>query len=107
MAKYPNHPVWDVYDEYRTARYEQKVIACKIKPEKRRKFWFELALALFTPTSAIAGLFFFNTPEGKVIWQVCLLVAAVLAVAKPLLRLDDAIDSLKNSQAKYVMLDTT
>ena len=97
--------MWSLYDEFRTARYEKKCYAVMLKNAERKDFWLEIALAVFTPASAVAGLFFWSTPTGQTIWQVCLAVAAVLAVAKPLLRLSEKTGELRNCLGKITMLE--
>jgi hypothetical protein len=65
MAKRKRHPVWDVYDEYRTTLYQVKAHTHKIHRLRKLSRWMDIALAVFTPSSAVAGLFFWNTQTGK------------------------------------------
>lgn len=97
------HPVWDVYDEYRTARFRKKCYAAELQKLKRINFALEAAIAVFTPTSAIAILFLGTT--GQSIWEVCLAIAATLAVIKPLTGLTAKIIHLEGRLAKYEMLE--
>ncbi|HYN82292.1 MAG TPA: hypothetical protein VES88_12375 [Gemmatimonadaceae bacterium] len=95
------HPVWDVYDLYRTARLNVKYYSCRVSTLQRQNFWIEFVLAATAAGSAIAGLTFWSAGVGRIIWQMLMIIAAVLAVAKPLLKLTDRIQTLAELVGKY------
>jgi len=101
MPRDLNHPVWDVYDTLRTARLNAKYYSYRVSSLERINFWTELFLAATVTGSAIAGLTFWSTDSGKPIWQSLLVVSAVLAIAKPLLRLADRIQKLQELVGEY------
>lgn len=101
MGGNPAHPVWDVYDLYRTARLNVKYYSCRVSTLQRQNFWIEIVLAATTAGSAIAGLAFWSTGVGKIIWQALMVVSAVLAVAKPLLKLTERIQTLEELVGQY------
>lgn len=98
------HPVWDVYDEYRTVYYNVKAFARRLRQIRRLGFWMDLVLAVFTPTSAVAGLFFWDTAYGRLTWNVLISIAAVVAVAKPLLNLDEKSERILRASSGFTLL---
>jgi hypothetical protein len=97
--------VWDVYNEYRTARLNVLYYTGILHGLRRQDFWMEIALAVAAPTSAVAGLGFWNTDIGGCVWKVFAAVAAVLAVVKPFLKLTEKIAKLEEIVAGYRALD--
>jgi hypothetical protein len=100
-----NHPVWDVYDLYRKARLNVKYYCARLHRLNRQNFWIEFFIAATASTSAIASLTIWNTREGIVAWKVLGGVAAILAVAKPLLKLPDRISRLEEVITGYRTLE--
>src|SRR5207245_5278482 len=89
----PNHAVWEVYDLRRTCRLNVKYYQRLGEKLATQNFRIELILAITAPSSAVAGLVFWQTQTGKIIWGMLGFVAAFLAVAKPLLHLTDKIQN--------------
>jgi hypothetical protein len=100
-----HHPVWDVYDEYRTARLNVKYHEGLLRRYQMLNFWIELLLAVTAPSSAIAGLWFWNTPVGSYAWKSLGVITAVLALARPLLKLTDRMQAIEETLAGYKALD--
>lgn len=100
-----NHPVWDVYDQYRTARLNVKYHAVLLRRYKRNNLLIEIVLAISAPTSAVAGLWFWETVAGAWIWKVFGVISAVLAVAKPVLNITDKIRNIQEILMGYKALD--
>ena len=84
------HPVWDVYDDYRSAVMNVRIQKCCIDQLRRRNYAIEIPLAL-AASSTVAGLWFWQGAAGGQAWKYVGLVAAVLAVIKPILRVPDRI----------------
>ena len=80
-----NNPVWVVYDKLRSARLNVKYYGRRLQSVERWNFTIELVLLASAPTSAIAGLWFWQNPIGRNIWQYFGIAAAVAAVLKPIL----------------------
>ena len=95
-----DHPVWEVYNEYRTARLNVKYYSSKLGTLQRRNFWIELTLAL-TASSGIAGLWVFETWLGGYAWKAAGTVAAVLAVYRPVARLSEGIRRIEERVTAY------
>jgi hypothetical protein len=98
------HPVWEVYDAYRTARLNFKYLCAKLSFNRRCNFVIEFALALTTSSSA-AALWIWNTPLGQTVWKTLIVVSAFLAVLKPLLKLTDRVAHLEEAVAKWRSLE--
>ena len=93
--------MWDVYDAIRTARLNAKYYGCRVSALERENFWIELTLAATATGSAIAGFAFWSTTAGKPIWQGLMIVSAILAIVKPLLKLTDRIQKLEQLIGVY------
>jgi hypothetical protein len=81
-----NHPVWDLYDEYRTARLSTLYYEKQLTVSKRWNLATDITLAA-TASSGVAGLWFWEIIAGGVVWEVILTIAALLAVTKPFINL--------------------
>ena len=82
-----NNPVWEVYDQLRTARLNVKYYAALLDRVERLKGFTESILLITAPGSAIAGLWFWGTILGTHLWQGLGAVSAVVAVISPALNL--------------------
>jgi hypothetical protein len=100
-----DHPVWSVYDLYRTARLNVKYYSARLVQAERYNFAIELIIAITAPTSAITGLWLLKTPAGQAIWKYIAVLAAIAAVFKPLLRLPQRIKSLEQTISGYRALE--
>lgn len=78
------HPVWALYDMLRTARLNEKYYEKRLAILERNSNICEFVLLASAPTSAIAGMFFWQTDIGSVLWRIFAVVAAVTSIAKPL-----------------------
>lgn len=108
ISKVPDtkqHPAWDVYDLYRTARLNVKYYSSRLDRLEKRNFWMELLLAISAPSSVVAGLWFWDTEAGAFIWKTLGALSAFLAVAKPILRLTDKIRSMEEVLCGYRALE--
>ena len=92
------HPVWDVYNELRTARLNIKYYTVRVEETRRLNRVLEIILAVAAPGSAVAMLFIRETSIGKIIWGPLAVVAAFVAVVKPFLKLDER---LQQYEKKY------
>ena len=99
------HPVWDVYDALRTARLTVKYHCTRLDALERQNFTLELLLAATTTGSAIAAMSLWEAEIGKVLWQGLLMASAIVAVAKPFLRLGDKIKTLSEIIAGWRLID--
>ena len=100
-----HHPVWTLYDKLRTTRLNVKYFGRRLQWHERINFWLEFTLLATAPTSAIAGLWFWQTDLGRVVWQVMGVAAAVVAVTKPLLSLTKRIKEYESILSGYRTLE--
>lgn len=100
-----SNPVWDVYDLQRTVNLNVKYYSARLKYFTRWNFSIELILAIAVPMSAVGLWWVWDTSVGKPIWQSILGVSALVAVAKPLLKLTDTIRKYEVTLKGYRELD--
>ena len=99
------HPVWDVYDLYRTAKLKVCYYSIKLRRYLWMNYCLEICLALTASSSAVAALWFWNTPTGQVIWRGLLIVSAFLAVIKPVIKLTEKIRKYEEVLSGYRILE--
>lgn len=76
-----NTAIWSVYDKLRTARLNVKYYCYRLE---KTEFWntvFQIILLASAPTSAIAGLWFWQSEYGKLAWQWLGCIAAIASIA--------------------------
>src|SRR5947208_3305339 len=83
-----NHPVWDVYDEMRTARLNIKCLSVEIGILERRSRCIEVILAI-AGASSIGAVSFLQNTAGKIIWGAIGFLAMILTALKPVFPLAD------------------
>lgn len=98
------HPIWDVYDEYRTARFNVRYYERQLSSLKRYNFSIELILAL-SVSSGVAGLWLWETAVGGIIWKILVSLAAFLAIIKPLIKLSDQVQHKSEVLTSWRLLD--
>lgn len=99
------NPVWDVYNLLRTARLNVKYYSARIDTVESQHFWMDTIVAVTAPGSAIAGLAVIQTGTGQAIWSVLCIVAAVVAVIKPLLKIPKKLKAYEETLVGYKALD--
>ena len=90
------HPVWEFYDYFRTARYRVKAYGRKVYYLEKTDFYLNISLALFTPSSALAGILLEND-IGEIVWKSLITIASVIAVIKPFLRIEKNLNKFNKS----------
>ena len=100
-----SHPVWTVYDRLRSARLNVKYYECRLQAIERVNFEIEMSLLASAPSSAIAGLWFWQTEDGKYVWQCMGVLAAIASIAKPLLGLTKKIKDYETVLSGYRTLE--
>lgn len=100
-----SHPVWAVYDLLRTVRLNVLYYGRRLRTLERANFWMESTLAVFAPTSAVAGLWFWKTNSGKTVWLCCGVITAILSAIKPVLGLTKRIKGFEGVLSGYRLLE--
>jgi hypothetical protein len=101
MVDRMNHAVWSVYDLYRTARLNVKYYSTKLHRREQLNIGIELIIAVTAPSSAVAGLWFWDTSLGSILWRVLGVAAAIAAVIKPILMLPKQIKAYNEVLTGY------
>jgi len=96
-----HNPVWEVYDLYRTSRLNAKYYAALLHRTEVKNFILDFILACSAPTSAIAGLWFWDTEIGNELWKYFGIIAAIAAITKPLLTLPKKIKDYESMLSGY------
>jgi hypothetical protein len=99
------HPVWTAYDRLRSVRLSVKYYGRRLQYVERFNFWLELCVLVATPTSVVAGLWFWKLEVGQTVWQWLGAIAAVAAVVKQLLGLTKRIKEYESVLAGYRVLE--
>jgi hypothetical protein len=98
------HPVWNVYDEYRTARMNVHIYEKQLSTLRRNNFVMESILAL-SVSSVIAGSWLWETSIGSIVWKIIITIAGFFAVLKPLLKFADQIQQETEILTSWRSLD--
>src|SRR5688572_7045953 len=77
------HSVWDVYDDYRTAMMNVRIQKAYIQRLRSQNYLVEIPLAIVA-SSTVAGLWFWKGAAGGEAWKYVGVLAAFLAVVKPI-----------------------
>ncbi len=100
------HPVWQVYDQYRTARLNVRYYSARAVSLRRTTQAFDMFLAICAPTSAVAGFYVWQSQLGAPIWQFLAGMAAVIAIIRPFLHLTERLESVEQALTGYRALDS-
>lgn len=98
------HPVWDIYDEYRTARLNVKINEYQLAAFKKYNFLIEFILAL-TASSSVASFWFWQSATGEVAWKYLSVLTAIIAILKPLLNLSGKIQKFSEILTDFKSLE--
>jgi hypothetical protein len=98
------HPVWDIYDEYRTARLNVRINEYHLANCKKWDFFIEFILAL-TASSSVASFWFWQDATGQTVWKYLSVLTAVLAVLKPMLDLSGKIQKYSEILSDFKSLE--
>jgi cytochrome c oxidase subunit IV len=99
------HPIWTVYEKLRTACLNVRYYGRRLQGVERWNLSLEFVLGATAPSSAIAALWFWNTEYGQTAWKCLAIVAAIAAVAKPLLNLTSRIKEYESVLSGYRVLE--
>lgn len=99
-----NHPVWDVYDELRTARLNVLYYESQLKNLTRLNTTVEWLLAAAT-SSTVAGSWLWTSVIGGYLWKILGVIAIFLAVGRPILNFTNKIKRKGETLGAYRELD--
>lgn len=99
------HLIWEVYDNYRTARLNVKYYSARLDKFVKWNMAFEIAVAISAPGSVISGLWFLKTDTGLVAWQVIAACTAVIGFLKPFFKFAHRIKLYEQTLSSYRALE--
>lgn len=99
-----HHPVWDVYDELRTARLNVLYYESQLKRLTRLNTTIEWLLAA-TTSSTVAGSWLWKSDIGGYSWKILGVIAIFLAVGRPILNFTNKIKRKSETLGAYRELD--
>ncbi|MDD5126462.1 hypothetical protein [Methylovulum sp.] len=100
-----NNQLWDIYDNYRTARLNVKYYCSRLETLERWNFFLEIMVAIAAPSSVISGLWFLKTQSGIELWQFVSSIAAIAGFLKPFLKLGYKIKFYEQTLSGYRALE--
>ena len=100
-----NNAVWDIYDNYRTARLNVKYYSVRLETFERWNTFLEILVAVTAPGSVVSGLWFLNTQSGLEIWKFVSAIAAIAGFLKPFLKLGQKIKFYEQTLSGYRALE--
>lgn len=98
------HPVWDVYDELRTARLNVLYYESQLKTLTRLNTTIEWLLAVAT-SSTVAGSWLWKSEIGGYAWKALGVIAVFLAIGRPILNFTNKIKRKSETLGAYRELD--
>ena len=98
------HPVWDVYDEFRTARLNVRYYELELKKLSKWTVFTEYILAI-SVSSSVTGLWLWENVIGGYVWKALGAIAIFLAISKPILNFTEKIKMKSELLGAYKELD--
>lgn len=81
------HPVWNVYDQLKTARLNILYYEAKLQFAERLQLIMQITLAATVPSSTIAGFDFWDFGLGPYAWKILALFSSLVSFVQPFLGL--------------------
>ncbi|WP_157653609.1 hypothetical protein [Burkholderia ubonensis] len=103
--KREEHPVWAVYDKLRTARLNVKYYSARLDRFEQLNRILEITLLVTAPTSAVAGLWLFQTVPGTYVWHGLAGLSAVIATVRPVFQMTNKIKAYEATISAYRTLE--
>lgn len=100
-----NNAIWDIYDNYRTARLNVKYYCVRLESLEKWNTSLDILVAIAAPGSVVSGLWFINTQSGLEIWKIVSAVAAVAGFLKPFMKLGHKIKFYEQTLSGYRALE--
>jgi hypothetical protein len=100
-----NNAIWDIYDNYRTARLNVKYYSCRLAVHERWNTAFEIIIAVAAPSSVISGMWFLKNNTGLELWKWVSAAAAIAGFLKPFLKFGHKIKFYEQTLSGYRSLE--
>lgn len=92
--------LWDVYDNYRTARLNVKYYSARLDKLVRCDQAMEIVIAISAPGTVLA-IWLLKSDIGSFIWQACGVIAAVTGIVKPFFKMGQKIKFFEQTLSGY------
>jgi|SRR5271165_5697336 len=99
-----NHPVWNLYDEFRTARLNVKCIQDELRYWTRISDIFEIVIA-FGSTTSIGGFWFFQSWIGGYLWKTLGTAAVIFTIVRRVYKVPDRVRLREDLLFRYKILE--
>ncbi len=99
------HPVWGVYDLYRVVKLNVEYYSEKLYKAERLNSLMEFIILIAAPSSAVAGLWFWEHPIGKEFWKYLGAIAAFTIIFKQAFQLTKKMKDYSNTLVNYKSLE--
>jgi hypothetical protein len=93
-----------IYNAYRNALLNRKYYGCQLDLYRKLNRTTDVILAIFTPTTAVAGWAVWKTETGATLWAWIAGGTAILALLKPFLDWPKDIDRYSRLHAEHTVL---
>lgn len=100
-----NNAIWDIYDNYRTARLNVKYYCIRLEKFERLNTFLEVFVAITAPGSVVSGLWFLKTQSGLEIWKFISAAAGFAGFLKPFLKLGQKVKFYEQTLSGYRALE--
>lgn len=100
-----NNAIWDIYDNYRTARLNVKYYCHRLVTFERWNTFFEIVIAIAAPSSAISGMWFLKNNSGLDLWKYLSAAAAIAGILKPFFKFGHKIKFYEQTLSGYRALE--
>ena len=98
------HPVWNVYDQLRTARLNVLYYSERLHTSERLITIMQIILAASVPSSAIAGFKIWDFWLGKYAWEIFVSLSSLVAFFQPFFALPKKAKKFHELVSEYTVL---
>lgn len=105
MKRDLNHPVWGVYDLYRSVKLNTEYYSEKLHRVGRLNSYAELIILITAPSSTISGLWFWKNPIGVELWKYLGVIAAFTIILKQVFELSKKFKDYSATLVSYRTLE--
>ena len=99
-----SNSMWDIYDLWRTAKLNIKYFTALSNKFQRCSIFFDVIIAITTPSGAVAALWFWDNSIGSYVWKILFCLASVCVVIKPIMNCNKKVQKAEKIVTAYKLL---